>query len=72
MSLLYCSAHERAFVQEHNHWTNLSLDHIHPLKRLYEMLQSADIEASDYQIVETPCDQCEAITHQHLPDHYGY
>ena len=69
MPLLYCNVHERVFVQEHNHWTNLALDKIHPLKRLYELLQSADIEASDYQVVETPCDQCEEITRQNLRDH---
>ena len=69
MPLLYCNVHERASVQEHNNWTNLTRDNIHPLKRLYEMLHSADIEASDYKVIETPCDQCEEITRQNLRDH---
>ena len=62
MSLLYCHVHARAFVRKHNHWTSFSLDNIHPLKRLYDMLHSADIETSDYQVIETPCDQCEERT----------
>ncbi len=69
MPLLYCHVHARAFVQDHHHWTYLAHDTIHPLKRLYEMLHAADIETSDYQVIETPCDQCEESTRQHLRDH---
>ena len=64
MPLLYCKLHERAFNRAHNFWVHLPLKDITPLQHLYNWLRSAVIDFPEYEVVETPCAQCDLPSHE--------
>ena len=59
MPISYCSVHERAFDERSKQWINFPRGDLTPLERFYAWLHDADIEASEYEVIETRCDLCE-------------
>jgi hypothetical protein len=70
MSLLYCSLHERLFVQQRNTWATWPLEAIRLLQHLHDILTIANIECADYEVINIACDQCKEITRQILYDQF--
>ena len=69
MPLLYCTVHERVFVEKYNQWIPFSSGKISPLKIFYDKLHAAHIEISEYAVIETTCDHCEVAALQKLREH---
>ena len=66
MPIPYCSVHERLFVRQNNIWTNWSHGYMSIVKHICDTLDSANILLSDYEVIESPCDQCIEIARQIL------
>ena len=62
MPLLYCSRHERLFIEKKNGWVDCSLDEINYSEGL--SVESINTANSDIQVVETSCDWCKKIDHK--------
>jgi hypothetical protein len=66
MPIPYCSVHERLLVQQKNLWINWSQDYVTMVKHICDILDSANIVFSDYEVRESPCDLCIEIARQAL------
>ena len=67
MSIHYGSLHTRPLSGQYKEWIDSSLEQIKTIKGLYKIFHSANIEASEYKIIEISCDQCKESTCK-LPD----
>jgi uncharacterized cysteine cluster protein YcgN (CxxCxxCC family) len=70
MPIPYCSVHKRLFHQQRNAWINRSQAYIDMLKRVCDILDAAEIDCSDYKVIETTCDQCVEIARQILHEQW--
>ena len=66
MSLRYCSLHERVFVQRAHKWMDFSREKMHQLKAVYERQRVNAAHPSEVEVIETVCDECDAIARQIL------
>ncbi len=62
MSIYYCSLHTRPLSGQYKEWIDSSLEQIKIIKGLYKISHSANIETSEYKIIETSCGQCKEST----------
>ena len=62
MLLQYCSLHARLFSWKNHTWKDFSLAKINQIREFDQFLRSAKSDSTDFQVIESPCDQCaEAI-----------
>jgi len=62
MLLHYCSLHARLFSWKNRAWKDFSLAKINHIREFVQPLCSARADSTDFQVIESPCDQCaEAI-----------
>ena len=66
MFISYCSVHKRLFHPQRNAWIDRSPAYINMIKRVCDILNSAEMDCSDYKVVETACDRCVEIARQIL------
>jgi len=60
MALHYCSLHTRLFSRRYQRWVTFSPATIHEIRGYYNLLCSANRDASFLHVIEVPCDQCTA------------
>jgi hypothetical protein len=64
MPIPYCSVHERLFDQKQHTWVNWSQTYVDMVTHLCDILDTANIDSSDYKVVPTACDRCKNIARQ--------
>jgi hypothetical protein len=62
MPIHYCSLHARPLSGQYKEWIDSSLEQLKIIKGLYKIFHSANIETSEYKIIETSCGQCKEST----------
>jgi len=60
MALHYCSLHTRLFSRRWQRWVPFSPATMHDIRGYYDLLRSANTDASLLHVIELACDQCAA------------
>ena len=64
MSIPYCTVHERLFDLKCGAWFTWSQDYVTMVQHLCDILDSANIDSSDYKVIRTSCDLCKKVARQ--------
>jgi hypothetical protein len=66
MPVHYCSLHKRLWSTTYRGLVDFPLEKMQAIKVLYGLFDSANIETSAYQVMETGCDRCQERAVQQL------
>jgi hypothetical protein len=66
MPIRYCSKHGKLhlmhrFGRTEGGWVAFPIEKINEIRDLYAFFHAANIDTHEYRVIETCCDQCEAM-----------